>query len=151
MKVHARNKKALFNYTLEEKFSAGMVLKGWQVKSIKTGKASIKESYAYIKGNEAFLKNAQISAWPGMGDLEKQQQGEDIKLLLNKQEIGKLLSKLQTKGLTLIPTAIVESRGLLKLELALAKGKKTWDKRATIKEREAKRDVDRELKQQRYF
>lgn len=151
MKIVAKNKKAFFSYEILDKYIAGMVLAGWQVKSIKNGGASIKEAYAYVHKGEMFLKSAQIAVWKGMGEIEKSNAGKDIKLLLHKGEIEKIAEKLATKGLTLVPIAIGEERGRLKLEIGLARGKKLWDKRASTKNRESKRDIQRELKGSKYF
>jgi SsrA-binding protein len=152
MKIIATNRKAGFNYQLLDKLEVGMALRGWQVKSIKAGSISIKESYAYSKNGELFLHGANIVEWKGMGELEKNQIDKDIKLLAKKEEIERWESKLkQQQATTIIPTKIYLSRGFVKMELALAKGVKKYDKRAKIKERDQIRDIERQLKQDKSF
>jgi SsrA-binding protein len=152
VKSLARNKKAGFNYHFLETIEAGMVLKGWQVKSIKAGNISINEAYVYIHKDEVFLKNANIADWPGMSDFDRAQKDADIKLLLHQNQIAKWLGKLQQQqATTIVPTKIYEVKGKIKAEIALAKGVKKYDKRSKIREREQKRDIERQLKQSKYF
>lgn len=151
MKVISQNRKANFNYEIIDKYTAGMVLKGWQVKSIKANQVSLTDAFAYFNKGEIFLKGAQITPWKTMGDFEKKTASNDIKLLLNKQEIEKLASKLSTPGITLVPLKILQERGLLKVDLGLARGKRDYDKRSKIKERDQIRDIERDLKNSNYF
>ncbi len=140
------NKKAHFDYEIIEKIETGVVLQGPEVKSLREGKGSIKESFARIEGGEVFLYNFYIAPYPAA--LEKPPPLRKKKLLLNRREIKKLTRKGEEKGLTLVPLAVYfNKRGLAKVEIALAKGKKTYDKRQKIKDRDLKRDIDRKLKQ----
>ena len=140
--VQIRNRKASYEYELLEKFQAGLVLKGTEIKSIREGKASIQEAYCYLKGDEAFVKGMNIAPYT-QASFHSHEQARDRKLLLNKKELAKLKSKTEEKGLTIIPIRIfINDRGYAKLEIALAKGKKLFDKRESIK----KKDQDRELK-----
>lgn len=152
MKILARNRKATFNYEVLEKLEAGMVLLGWQVKSIKAGNVNLTDAYAFIQNGEVLARNIRVAPWSTMGDFEREYLDKDIKLLLNRHEIARWEGKLQQQSATaIIPTKIFLSKGLIKLELALAKGVKKYDKRAKIKEREQKREISRELKQNKYF
>jgi SsrA-binding protein len=151
MKIIAKNRRAFYDYKIIDKFLAGMVLKGWQVKSIKSGNISLKQSFCYIHQGELFIKDLSIADWPGMGEFEKQTKHNDIKLLLNRSELDKLAQQVKTKGLTIVPLVMGLSNGLVKLEVALAKGQKDYDKRSTKQEKQQKRDIERELKQNKYF
>ena len=137
-RVRIENRKVKFEYFIEEKFSVGIKLTGVEVKRIREGKISMTDSFCYFNNGELFMKNVLIQ---GIGN---DNIGSDKKLLLKKKELRKLESEL-TKGLTIIPHILFENEnGLLKLEIVLAKGKKLWDKRNTIKER----DISRELKKE---
>ncbi|MBN1444982.1 MAG: SsrA-binding protein SmpB [Candidatus Omnitrophica bacterium] len=139
------NKKAHFDYEIIEKIEAGIVLQGPEVKSLREGKGSIKESFARIEDGEVFLYNFYVAPYPAA--LEKPLPLRKKKLLLNRREIKKLTRKGEEKGLTLVPLAVYfNKRGLAKVEIALAKGKKTYDKRQKIKDKDLKRDIDRKLK-----
>jgi SsrA-binding protein len=152
MKIVANNRKAGFNYEFIDTKEAGLVLKGWEVKSIKAGNASIAQAYALIKSEEVFLRGANISDWPGMSDQQKQLAGRDIKVLLKKEEIQRWQAKLQQKqATTIIPTKLIITKGIIKVELALAKGVKKYDKRAKIRQRQEKKEIARQLKQEKYF
>ncbi|MBN2725784.1 SsrA-binding protein SmpB [Candidatus Mcinerneyibacteriota bacterium] len=148
-KFIARNKKARHEYHILETIEAGIVLTGTEVKSCRAGKLSIKESYArFIKG-ELYLVNAHIAPYE-TGSLFNHEETRTRKLLLSRQEIRKLLGKVNEEGLTLIPlAAYFNQRNVLKIELALARGKKIYDKREDIKKRDMHREAMRELKRNR--
>lgn len=143
--MRIENKKVYFDYEIIEKIEAGIALQGPEVKSLREGKGSIKESFARIENSEVFLHNFYVAPYPAA--LEKPLPLRKKKLLLNKREIKKLARKGEERGLTLVPLAVYfNKKGLAKVEIALAKGKKTYDKRRKIKERDLKRDIDRKLK-----
>ena len=145
-KVIATNRKAFFDYAIEEKLEAGIVLKGTEVKSIREGKVNLKDSYASVDHGEVVLHNCHISPY-SHGNLMNHDPVRPRKLLLHRKEINKLLGKTQQKGLTLVPLRIYFSpRGQAKVEIALAKGKKQYDRREATKEREAGREVERAMK-----
>lgn len=135
-KILSDNRQAGHNYFLMDKFEAGIVLSGTEVKSAKTGKVQLKEAYADIAGNEAWLVNAHISEY-SHGNRENHVPVRRRKLLLHRREIDKLLGKTREKGLSLIPTKLYLKNGRIKCEIALAKGKKFHDKRETERAREA--------------
>ena len=142
----ALNKKAKFDYHLEEKFEAGMVLEGWEVKSMREGRAQLKESYVIIRNGELFLFGAHISPLISASTHIHPDPTRMRKLLLNRREISRLIGSVEREGYTLVPVALYWKHGRAKLEIALAKGKKQHDKRASIKEREWKRDKERLMK-----
>jgi SsrA-binding protein len=145
-KFAAQNRKARHIYFIEDTFEAGMMLTGTEVKSLREGRANINEAYASVKGNDIFLLNAHISEYAG-GNRENHPPRRPRKLLLHKREIQKLTMALQRDGMTLVPLSIYfNDRGLAKTSLGLAKGKRQYDKRATTKEREWKRDKARLMK-----
>ncbi len=133
------------DYHIEEKFEAGLVLKGSEVKSLRNGKASIKESYAIARHGEVHLVGSYIAPYEAAGVLDHEPR-RDRKLLLKKREIDKLTGKTQVKGYSIVPTAVYFRRGFAKVEIALAKGKKLYDKRSDIKRREADREMERAMK-----
>ena len=137
----AHNRMASHNYFLLEKFEAGVALRGTEVKSIRQGNANLKDSYGLIKDGEAFLLNLHIGPY-SHGNIANHDETRTRKLLLHSEEVRKLLQKTQIKGNTLIPTRLYFRNGRVKCELALAKGKQEWDKRAT----ERKREADNEAK-----
>jgi len=145
-KTLARNKRATFDYTLIKKYEAGLVLKGNETKSIKAGQASLKGSFVTIHQDELYLTNANIPPYKFSGNLKNYEPTASRKLLLHKKEIAYLLGKSKTEGLTMIPISLYTSKGLVKLSFALAKGKKKYDKRETLKKRTAQREIDRKLK-----
>ena len=136
----AHNRMASHNYFILERFEAGVALRGTEVKSIREGKANLKDSYGLVKDGEAFLLNLHIGPY-SHGNISNHDETRTRKLLLHKTEVAKLLQKTQIKGHTLIPTRLYFRRGRLKCELALAKGKQDWDKRETEKRREADREA----------
>jgi len=143
--VVATNRKAFHEYHILEQFEAGIQLKGSEVKSIREGKASLKQAYILIRKGEAWLRGAHIATYSHTG-FEGHEPVRDRKLLLHKREIQKINSKLAEKGLTAVPTKLYFKGGLIKLEFGLAKGKKLYDKRDTKKKRDVERDIQRALK-----
>ncbi len=142
----ATNRKAYHDYFIEDSFEAGIVLQGTEVKSLRLGLANLTDSYAIIKNNEAFLFNANIGAYP-YGNIMNHDPLRTRKLLMHRDEIRKLVGKMTQKGYTLIPLKIYFTRGKAKVQIGLAKGKKAFDKRETIKEKESKREVERMVKE----
>jgi SsrA-binding protein len=134
------NRAAGHHYFLLEKFEAGLALRGTEVKSIREGKANLKDSYGLIKDGEAFLLNLHIGPY-SHGNIANHDETRTLKLLLHRDEVRRLLSKTQIKGHTLIPTRLYFRNGRVKCELAVAKGKQDWDKRETERRREADRDA----------
>jgi SsrA-binding protein len=145
--IVATNRKAYHEYNILEKFEAGLQLKGSEVKSIREGKASLKQSYVLIRKGEAWLKGSHIASYSHTG-FEGHEPVRDRKLLLHKREIQKINSKLAEKGLTAVPTKLYFKGGYIKLEFGLAKGKKLYDKRDSKKKRDVERDIKRALKAQ---
>jgi len=139
MKVIARNKKAKFEYHILETYEAGIVLKGSEVKSIRMGKVSLSDAFAQVVNGEIFLFNMHISPYEKAGEgLEAKR---DRKLLLNKSEIRKIDGKLKTRGLTLVPLEVFIKKSFVKITLALAKGKKEYEKKRKIIEKEQRREM----------
>jgi SsrA-binding protein len=148
-KVVATNRKAYHDYFIEEKFEAGIVLKGTEVKSLRDRRVNLQDSYADVKEGEVFLHHCHISPY-SHGNMMNHDPIRTRKLLLHRKEINKLLGRTQQKGLTLIPLRIYFSeRGQVKVELGLAKGKKQHDRRESIKAREAGREVERAIKERK--
>lgn len=145
-KVVAQNKKARHDYFIEQTIEAGIVLSGTEVKSIRLGKVNLKDSYAFIENGEVILSGMHISPYE-QGNIFNKDPLRDRKLLLHKYEINKLIGLTQQKGLTLVPLQLYFTRGKVKIELGVAKGKKLFDKRDDIAERDAKREIDRKLKE----
>lgn len=139
------NRKARFDYEIEETLEAGIALKGTEIKSLRMGKANIKDSYIIIKNNEAYLLNAHISSYE-KGNIFNHKELRTRKLLLNKKEIYKLRDKTEISGYTIIPLKIYFKGPFAKVTIALAKGKKLYDKRRTIKEREINREMQKMIK-----
>lgn len=140
------NRKAYHDYFIEETFEAGIALQGTEAKSLRLGLANLTDSYALTKNNEIFLFNANISPYPH-GNIMNHEPLRTRKLLLHREEIRKLIGKIAQKGYTLIPLKIYFVRGKAKVLIGLAKGKKAFDKRETIKEKESKREVERTVKE----
>lgn len=145
MKVIASNKKASFNYFLLDKFEAGIVLTGSEVKSVRDGGISINESFVQVENDEIFLKNAYIKPYEKASSFVPDEK-RNRKLLLHKKQIQRLIKEKQTKNLTIVPTKVYFVDGLVKIEIALAKGKKLYDKRDTMAEKSVKREIDRAVK-----
>ena len=139
------NSKARYNYQIFDTIEAGIVLTGTEIKSIRSGKANIKDSYATIKKGEALLINMHISPYEN-GNIFNHEETRTRKLLLHKKEIKKIESKITLEGYTLVPLKIYFKHGIAKIELGIAKGKKNYDKRETIKQRDIERDIKARLK-----
>lgn len=145
IKIIAKNRKAFFEYHIEEKVEAGLALAGSEVKSLRDGRGNLSDAYAIVKGGEVFLLHAHIAPYPpaaGMNHEPKRQR----KCLLHKRQILKLEGRLKQGGTTLIPLALYFKQGRAKVELGLAIGKKKYDKRAAIKKRETRREVSKALR-----
>lgn len=145
MKIITENREARHNYFLEDTFAAGIVLVGSEVKSLRAGKANLKDSYALVRGEEVFLINCFISNFEKSGSF-KPDERRTRKLLLNKAEILKIDRKIREKSYTLVPTKMFFEGSLVKVEIALAKGKKLYDKKDDKKKADLSRDVQRQLK-----
>jgi len=144
-KLEILNRKAGFNFHIEYRYEAGIMLRGTEVKSIRAGHVNISDAYCYMEGFELFIKNMHISEFKNAG-YATHDPLRDRKLLLQKQELKKIHSRIREKGLTVFPIRLFENeRGLLKIEIGLGKGKKQFDKREDIKERDIKRELDRNL------
>lgn len=139
------NRRARHDFYIEETFEAGVVLTGSEVKSLRAGKAQLKDSYGRIQDGEVWLWNAHISPYAAAAQLGHEPT-RSRKLLLHRREIERLLGKVKERGLTLVPLRMYFKHGRAKVELGLARGKKLYDKRAAIKERETRREVDRAMK-----
>lgn len=145
-KVNIRNKRASHDYEFLETYSAGIVLTGTEIKSIRAGKASLVDAFCYFHRGELFIKGMHIAEY-WWGTYNNHDPRRDRKLLLQRKELNKLQRKSQEKGLTIIAYRLyINERGLAKVEIALAKGKKEYDKRETLKLKDAKREIDRHMK-----
>jgi SsrA-binding protein len=144
--VIAQNRKAWHDYFIEQKFEAGLVLLGWEVKCLRAGRAQLKEGYVVIEHNEAFLVGTHFSPLTSTSTHIKANPTRTRKLLLHREELNKLIGATERKGYTLIPLRLYWQRGHAKLEIGLAKGKQAHDKRADIKKRESDREMQRALK-----
>lgn len=145
MKIVCQNKKAYYDYFIEESIEAGIQLVGTEVKSLREGNANLKDSYVIIKNSEVFLFNCHISPY-SHGNILNHDPLRTRRLLLHKKEIERLKGKIQQKGYTLIPLKIYFKGPYAKVEIGLAKGKRQYEKRETIKEREARRDIERAMR-----
>ena len=141
----ANNRRAYHDYHVLEKFEAGIALKGTEVKSLRDGKITLKDSYADVVGGEVYLVGAHISPYE-QGNIYNHEPERKRKLLLHKREIIRIAAQIKEKGLTVIPLRLYFKRGMVKVELGLCKGKQTHDKREDLKTQEAKREMDRALK-----
>lgn len=142
----ADNKKAVFNYFIEERFEAGMVLEGWEVKAVREGKVQLTDGYVVIRNGEMYLIGCQINPLKSASTHVNPDAVRTKKLLLNKEEIRRLVGKVEQKGYTLVPLNLHWKNGRVKCDIGLAKGKAEHDKRDTIKDREGKREVERAMK-----
>jgi SsrA-binding protein len=142
----ADNKKAAYNYFFEERFEAGLVLEGWEVKSLREGKVQLTDGYVMIRDGEMFIVGCQINPLRSASTHTTPDSVRTKKLLLHKEQIRKLTGKIEQKGYTLVPLNLHWKAGKVKCEIALAKGKAEHDKRDTIKDREGKREVERAMK-----
>lgn len=141
--MEIKNRRAGFEYFITDRYSAGIVLTGSEIKSLRAGKANITDGYCSFSGNELFLRNVHISEWK-FASITNHVPVRDRKLLLKKTELKKLLGKTKEKGFTIVPVRIfINEKGLAKVEIALAKGKKLYDKREDLKSKDARREIDR--------
>ncbi len=145
-KLITNNRKARHDYHILDKIEAGIVLQGTEVKSLRDGRANLKDSYASVKGEELFLYNLHISPY-SHGNISNHDPVRVRKLLLHKKEIRKLIGKTQEKGLTLVPLRLYFKAGKAKVELGVAKGKKSYDKRQDLAKRDAERELQRAMKE----
>lgn len=146
-KIEIKNRRASFEYEFLEKHEAGIVLTGTEIKSIRQGKVNLRDAYCYFKKGELFVKSMFIAEYEH-GNYANHEARRARKLLLRRHQLRKLEKRVKERGYTIVPTRLyLNDRGLAKLEIALAQGKKVYDKRKTIKEKDVKRDVQRQLKQ----
>ncbi|KAF1852396.1 MULTISPECIES: SsrA-binding protein SmpB [Herbaspirillum] len=143
------NKKAFFDYFIEERFEAGLVLQGWEVKSIRAGRVQLKEAYVIVRNGEVYLFGCHISALTSTSTHVHPETTRTRKLLLNAAEISKLIGKVERSGYTLVPLNLHYSKGRVKCDIGLAKGKKQHDKRETEKQRDTQREIQSAMKQHR--
>lgn len=143
----ALNRQATHEYFIEERFEAGLVLEGWEVKSLRAGRAQLKESYVILKNGEAWLLGAHISPLTSASTHIEPDPTRTRKLLLHRQQLSRLIGQVERRGYTLVPLALYWSKGRAKLEMGLAKGKKLHDKRASEKDRDWQREKQRVMKQ----
>jgi SsrA-binding protein len=142
IKTIATNRKARHDYFIEETYEAGIVLTGTEIKSVRNGQVNLRDSFAVIKEGEMWLMNAHISAYK-QGAYANHEPRRQRKLLMHRREIERLAAKLDQKGLTLVPLRVYLKDNLAKVELGLARGKKQYDKRATLREKETRREIER--------
>ena len=148
MKIVSQNRKAYHDYHIEDTLEAGIVLSGTEVKSLRDGRANLKDSYVIVKGGEAYLLNCHINPYTH-GNIMNHEPLRTRKLLLHRKEIDRLRGKIEAKGYTLIPLKLYFKDSYAKVEIGLARGKKFFEKRDTIKEREAKREIEKAVKRSR--
>lgn len=148
-KTLVSNRRARREYSIEETYEAGLVLKGPEIKSIRAGRANLQDSYVTIRDGEAWLVNTHISPYK-QASIENHEPKRDRKLLLNRREIDRLVGKVQAKGYTMIPLRLYLKNNRAKVEIALAKGKKLYDKRADLAKRQAQRDMERAMRRSRH-
>lgn len=149
IKIISQNKKARFNYFLSDFLEAGIVLSGTEIKSIRLHNVNLDDAYVLIRNNQAYIINMNIPVYE-KGTIFNHEPKRDRKLLLHKYEIKKLDAKVERKGFTLIPTKVYLKNGKAKIEIALGQGKKLFDKRETIKQRENQREINKIMKEKRY-
>ena len=143
-KTVATNRKARHDYLIEDTFEAGLVLQGSEMKSIRAGQVNLRDSYAAVRGGELWLLNADISTYQ-QASYQNHEPRRDRKLLMHRREINRLTGKLQEKGLTLIPLQLYLKNGRAKIQLGLGRGKKSYDKRQSLRERDDQRQIERAL------
>ena len=141
----ALNRRARYEYNFIEEYEAGIVLVGSEVKSVRMGNVTMVDAFIYIKDNEVWIKNLKVAPYRSAHTLDKHEENRDKKLLLNKKEITRIKRKLEDKGTTAIPLGMFIKHNRIKIKIAVAKGKKTWDKRSTIKERDLTREMHRNI------
>ena len=147
MKIIAVNKSAGFEYFIEDKFEAGIVLEGSEVKSIRKNNCNLNDSFCFVRQGENTLKNMHIAVYDKSGAFNTRDSRRDRKLLLHKSEISKIVGKVNEKGYTLVPLKIYFQGSLVKVEIALCRGKHTYDKKQSLKEKDLKRDTERRIKE----
>lgn len=144
--INIKNKRAEFDYLLMDKYTAGLVLTGTEIKSIRKGKASLVDTYCYVIQGEVWVKNMYIAQYE-QGSYNNHMERRDRKLLLNRKEIRKIQQTVKSPGFSIVPTLLfVDEKGLAKLDIHIARGKKEYDKRETLKEKEDRRSIDRQFK-----
>ncbi len=147
MKVIAVNKSAGFEYFIEDRFEAGIVLEGSEVKSVRKNNCNLNDSFCFVRKGEVTLKNMHIAVYDKSGAFNARDSRRDRRLLLHKSEIAKIVGKVNEKGYTLVPLKIYFKDSLIKAEVALCRGKHTYDKKQSLKEKDLKRDTERRLKE----
>ncbi len=146
MKIITTNKSASFEYFIEEKYEAGIVLQGNEIKSVRLGNVNMNDSFCFVRGNDVSVKNMHIAFYDKTDGFTSKDTRRDRKLLLHKSEIAKIAGKINRQGYTLVPLKMYFKDALIKMEIALCKGKHTYDKKQSIAERDVKRSIDREIK-----
>ncbi len=146
MKIIATNKSASFEYFIEEKYEAGIVLEGNEIKSVRAGNVNMNDSFCFVRGNTVSVKNMHIALFDKSDAFSTKDTRRDRKLLLHKSEIAKIAGRINRQGYTLVPLKLYCKDALIKMEVALCKGKHTYDKKQTLAERDNKRSVEREIK-----
>ena len=146
MKVIAENREARFEYFVEDTFEAGISLDGGEVKSIRAGNVSLKDVYCSVYNGELFIKGMHVAVYDKAGSFNQKDSRRDRRLLLHKHEINALIGKVQEKGYTIVPLKLYFKQSLIKVEIGLCKGKHTYDKKQSIKEKDLDRETERELK-----
>ena len=146
MKIIATNKSASFEYFIEEKMEAGIVLEGNEIKSVRAGNVNMNDSFCFVRGNTVSVKNMHIALFDKSDAFSTKDTRRDRKLLLHKSEIAKIAGRINRQGYTLVPLKLYFKDALIKMEIALCKGKHTYDKKQAIADRDTKRSVDREIK-----
>ena len=146
MKVIATNKSASFEYFIEEKYEAGIVLEGNEIKSLRAGNVNMNDSFCFVRGNDVSVKNMHIAFYDKSDGFSHKDTSRDRKLLLHKSEIAKIAGKINRQGYTLVPLKLYFKDALIKMEVALCRGKHTYDKKKSIASRDIQRAVDREIK-----
>ena len=146
MKIIATNKSASFEYFIEEKYEAGIVLQGNEIKSLRNGSVNMNDSFCFVRGNDVSVKNMHIAFYDKSDGFTSKDTRRDRKLLLHKSEIAKIAGKINRQGYTLVPLKLYFKDSLVKIEVALCRGKHTYDKKQAIADRDVKRSVDREIK-----
>ncbi len=146
MKIITTNKSASFEYFIEEKYEAGIVLEGNEIKSVRAGNVNMNDSFCFVRGNTVSVKNMHIALFEKSDAFSTKDTRRDRKLLLHKSEIAKISGKINRQGYTLVPLKMYFKDSLIKMEIALCKGKHTFDKKQAIADRDTKRSVDREIK-----
>ena len=147
MKIVAVNRSASFEYFIEDKFEAGIVLEGSEVKSIRKNNCNLNDSFCFVRKGEVSLKNMHIAVYDKSGAFNTRDSRRDRRLLLHKAEISKIVGKANERGYTLVPLRVYFAGSLVKVEVALCRGKHTYDKKQSLKERDIARDKDRQIKE----